>query len=128
MSKQYHGKALESKKGSGKKYRRIRIKRKYEQGGHFIATKLSDTEKREKEHGKGGVLKIKLKKAVYANVLTKEGYKKARIKNVIETKDNRNFFRLNIITKGAIIETELGKAIVLNRPGREGAINAKLIE
>jgi small subunit ribosomal protein S8e len=128
MSKQYHGKALESKNGSGKRYRRIRIKRKHEQGGYFTQTKLSDKEERKKEHGKGGVPKIRLKKAVFANVLTKEGYKKAKIKNVLETKDNRNFFRLNIITKGAIIETELGKAVVLNRPGREGTINAKLIE
>jgi small subunit ribosomal protein S8e len=32
------------------------------------------------------------------------------------------------MTKGAIIETEIGKAVVLNRPGREGTINAKLIE
>jgi small subunit ribosomal protein S8e len=128
MSKQYHGKSLEAKTGSGKKYRRITIKRKYEEGGYFTQTKLSDKEERKKEYGKGGVLKIKLKKAVFANVLTKDGYKKVKIKNVLETKDNRNFFRLNIITKGAIIETELGKAIVLNRPGREGTINAKLIE
>ena len=89
MSKQYHGKALESKNGSGKRYRRIRIKRRSEQGNYFAQTKLSDKEERKKEFGKGGVLKIKLKKAVFANVLTKEGYKKAKIKNVLETKDNR---------------------------------------
>jgi len=47
---------------------------------------------------------------------------------VLESKDNRNFARLNIITKGSVIETEAGKAVVINRPGREGSINARLIK
>ncbi|MCD6558125.1 MAG: 30S ribosomal protein S8e, partial [Candidatus Aenigmarchaeota archaeon] len=38
------------------------------------------------------------------------------------------FVRRNIITKGAIIMTEDGRAVVTNRPGQEGVINAKLIE
>jgi small subunit ribosomal protein S8e len=68
-----------------------------------------------------------LKKVLFANVLTKSGYKKAKITGVVESKDNRNFARQNIITKGATIITELGNAVVLNRPGREGSVNAKLI-
>ncbi|MFI5412752.1 MAG: hypothetical protein ACHQX1_02580, partial [Candidatus Micrarchaeales archaeon] len=69
-----------------------------------------------------------LRAAAFANLLTKQGYKRVRIKGVTESKDNRNFARQNIITKGTIITTELGKAIVTNRPGREGSVNAKLIE
>ena len=61
------------------------------------------------------------------NVLTKEGYKKLEIKGVLESKDNRNFARQNIITKGTIINTDIGKAVVVNRPGREGTVIAKLI-
>ncbi|MEM2426420.1 MAG: hypothetical protein QXE83_05420 [Archaeoglobaceae archaeon] len=32
------------------------------------------------------------------------------------------------MTKGAIIQTEIGKAKVTNRPSQEGIINAVLIE
>ncbi|HID05027.1 MAG TPA: hypothetical protein EYP20_04390, partial [Aigarchaeota archaeon] len=32
------------------------------------------------------------------------------------------------ITKGTIIETELGKAVVTSRPGQDGVINAILLE
>jgi len=46
---------------------------------------------------------------------------------VLESPDNRNFARQNIITKGAIIETDAGKAVVLNSPGTDGAINARLV-
>ncbi|MEA1999387.1 MAG: 30S ribosomal protein S8e, partial [Euryarchaeota archaeon] len=37
------------------------------------------------------------------------------------------FARRNITTKGAVIETELGDAVVTNRPGQDGIVNAKLI-
>lgn len=73
-------------------------------------------------------MKKRLKRIDVANVLTKAGYKKVKITGVLESKDNRNFARLGIITKGSVIQTELGKAIVTNRPGREGFVNAKLVE
>jgi small subunit ribosomal protein S8e len=77
---------------------------------------------------RGGKYTPVLKAAAFANLITKQGYKKVRIVNVIESKDNRNFARQNIITKGTIINTEAGKAVVTNRPGREGSVNAKLVE
>ena len=76
---------------------------------------------------RGGKAGVRLKKIAIANVLTKDGYKKAKITGVVESKDNRNFARQNIITKGCKISTELGNAVVINRPGREGSINAKLV-
>jgi small subunit ribosomal protein S8e len=76
---------------------------------------------------RGGAVGTKMKRAGVANLLTKEGYKKAKITGVLESPDNRNFARQNILTKGAIIETEFGKAVVLNSPGKDGAVNAKLI-
>ncbi|RLF79472.1 30S ribosomal protein S8e, partial [Thermococci archaeon] len=41
---------------------------------------------------------------------------------------NRQYVRRNIITKGAIIQTEIGKAIVTSRPGQDGVVNAVLIK
>jgi small subunit ribosomal protein S8e len=61
-------------------------------------------------------------------LLVDGSYKKVKIKGVIESRDNRNFARLSIITKGTVIDTELGKAIVTNRPGKEGFINAELVK
>ena len=53
--------------------------------------------------------------------------KKATIKMVVENKANKDFVRMNILTKGAIIETDLGKARIINRPGQEPQINAVLV-
>ena len=78
--------------------------------------------------GRGGAAKVKLKKAAVANVLTKAGFKKAAIKHVVESPDNRHYARMNVITKGCIIETDIGKARVTSRPGQVGAVNAVLIE
>ncbi|MFH1637077.1 MAG: 30S ribosomal protein S8e [Candidatus Woesearchaeota archaeon] len=54
-------------------------------------------------------------------------YQKAKIKGILENPANRHFARRNIITKGAVIDTELGKAKVTSRPGQEGAVNAVLV-
>ena len=53
---------------------------------------------------------------------------KAKLKKVIENKASRHFARMGIITKGAIIETDKGKAKVTNRPGQDGVINAVLVK
>lgn len=54
--------------------------------------------------------------------------RKATIETVIENRADPNYVRRNILTKGAIIKTDLGKARVVNRPGQSGVINAVLIE
>ena len=64
-----------------------------------------------------------------ANVLdpkTKK-VKKAKIKVVVENKANVNFVRRNIITKGSVVNTKLGKVRVTSRPGQEGFVNGVLI-
>jgi small subunit ribosomal protein S8e len=35
---------------------------------------------------------------------------------------------MNIITKGAVIETDAGKARVTSRPGQHGVVNAVLLK
>ena len=54
--------------------------------------------------------------------------KKSKITNVLETPSNKFLARQNIIVKGAIIETDSGKARVTNRPSQEGSIQAVLLE
>jgi small subunit ribosomal protein S8e len=125
---QLHSKSNTKATGNGKKKLKIRDKRKCEMGSYFSATKMSEENAFRVHRKRGGEKTMVLKRAGYANLLTKQGYKKVKIKGVLESKDNRNFARQNIITKGTIINTELGQAQVINRPGREGSVNAILKE
>ena len=118
---QLHARSNTKVSGNGKKKIKARDKKRGEMGGYFSATKLSDKKVVVKARRRGGRQSIRLKHVSVANLLTKDGYKSVKISEIIESKDNRNFARQNIITKGTIINTELGKAIVINRPGRERA-------
>jgi len=62
-----------------------------------------------------------------ANVIVNKKSKKSEIKSVLETPSNTFLARQNILVKGAIIETELGKAKITNRPSQEGNVQAKLL-
>ena len=121
--------AERKRKISGSKYGKIRDKRKRELGGHPTHTKVSETVKRKKVKTLGNNEKIKILKTDIANVFdpSKNEYKKVKIKKVVENKANRHFARMSTITKGAVIETELGKAKVTSRPGQTGTVNAVLI-
>jgi len=61
------------------------------------------------------------------NVIVEQKAKKIKISNVLETPSNRFWARQNILTKGAVIETELGKARITNRPSQEGIVQAVLM-
>ena len=54
-------------------------------------------------------------------------YEQIKIKTISGNPANRHFIRRNIMTKGAIIETEKGKARITSRPGQDGVVNAVLI-
>jgi len=127
MVESFHGRGRTKRGGTGGKRKPHRGKRLSELGGPFTATKVAEEDVRKNVHTKGGGVKTKLKKAAFANVLTKEGFKKAKIKRVIESPDNRHYARMNVITLGSIIETEVGKARVTSRPGQDGVVNAVLI-
>jgi small subunit ribosomal protein S8e len=122
-----HGPSETKGSGNGKRKIKFKDKRRSNMGNYFSATKLSGKDITDTVRRRGGRSTAKLKAAKSVSVLTKEGYKKLEIKGVLESKDNRNFARQNIITKGTIINTDMGKAVVVNRPGREGTVIAKLI-
>jgi small subunit ribosomal protein S8e len=74
--------------------------------------------------------KVRALRAVYVNVTKRSDGKttKVKIENVAENGANPNYVRRNLLTKGAIINTELGKARIMSRPGQDGVINAILLE
>jgi small subunit ribosomal protein S8e len=47
---------------------------------------------------------------------------------VLENTANIQFVRRNIINKGAMVETSLGKVKVSSRPGQHGMVNGVLVE
>ncbi|MEM4755791.1 MAG: 30S ribosomal protein S8e [Candidatus Woesearchaeota archaeon] len=118
------------RKPSGGKYHAYRKKKMYEAGSSPALTKVDKTTKVRKVRAKGGIIKLKTLTVAYANVLDPKTKKaqKAAIKTVVENTANRNYVRRNIFNKGAIIETELGKAKVTSRPGQDGVVNAVLVE
>jgi small subunit ribosomal protein S8e len=123
---QFHGKPYRKKEGNGKIKKKNRDKRRSENGGFFANTRLAEANTLKAVRGRGKNIKNKLQYAAFANLLTDKGYKKVKINAILESKDNRNFSRLKIMTKGSVIETDSGKAIITNRPGRDGSINARL--
>src|SRR3990167_3363688 len=47
-------------------------------------------------------------------------HKTVKILEIVSNNANRHFVRRNILTKGAIVKTELGSVRVTSRPGQEG--------
>jgi len=78
---------------------------------------------------RGGNKKIRLLAAKHANVSNLKTGKtqKAEILRVIENPANIDYDRRGVMTKGTIIETPLGRALITSRPGQGGIINATLL-
>lgn len=120
---------LHKRKPTGGKKRPYRKRRRYERGGDPVMTVVGERRLRE-ERARGGGIKYALASDLYANVTdpdTKTA-KKARILRVVSNPASRDLERRGVITRGAVIETELGRARVTSRPGQNGVINAVLLK
>ncbi len=117
------------RKVSGSRYRSYRKKKLFELGNLPRLTKLG-ARKLKTIKAKFGKKKKVLLQADFANVYNSKTkkYVKTKIMGIIENVANRHFVRRNIITKGAIIKTDLGNARISSRPGQEPVVNAVLIE
>jgi len=117
------------RKITGGKYHARRKRRLHEVDGQTRIVKLGKY-KSKPLRIRGGDKKQFLLSSEFANVHSKKTKKtkKVKIKNVLETPSNRYLARQNILIKGAIIETEIGKARITNRPSREGSVEAVLVE
>ncbi len=78
---------------------------------------------------RGANVKAAFKTVEFANVMDPEAKKATRSKIMTVTKNtaNRDYERRGVVSKGAIIETEAGSALVTSRPGQNGVVNAVLI-
>ncbi len=114
---------------SSKKYIDYRKKKLYELAGRPALTRVGE-KKKKVCRTLGGGQKQKLLEINTVNVLDQKTnkYQKAKIVRVLDNPANRHYTRRNILTKGSIIETDLGKARITSRPGQEGTVNAVLVE
>ena len=118
------------RKPTGGLRRPYRKKRLYEKGSQPVLSKLGKERRLRIDRVTGAAVKQRVLQETVANVYnpSTKKYAVAKIKTVSNNPANRYFTRANIITKGAILDTELGKAKVTNRPGQEGQINAVLMQ
>lgn len=73
-------------------------------------------------------MKTSLRFADYANVrdISSGQTRKVKITRVLGNPANRDYERRGVISKGALISTELGNARVTSRPSQDGVVNAVL--
>jgi small subunit ribosomal protein S8e len=122
----WQGKSV--RKLTGARTKSNRNKRKMEFGRDPAETKIGDR-KIKKIRTKGGQEKIRLTNDQKINVVDPNNNKVqvADILSVVENQANTHFVRRNIITKGAVVDTSLGKVKVTSRPGQHGIINGIII-
>jgi small subunit ribosomal protein S8e len=79
---------------------------------------------------RGNNVKAAFKTAEFANIIDQENKKviKSKILRVTKNPANKDYERRGVISKGAMIETENGAAVVVSRPGQDGVVNAVLVK
>ena len=118
---------IAGRKASGGRYKKVKKRKLTGRQGQARIVKIGDT-KTKLLSGRGNTTKLVSFLNNVANVMIKGKAKESKITNVLETPSNTFLARQNILVKGAIIETELGKAKITNRPSQEGNIQAILVE
>jgi small subunit ribosomal protein S8e len=113
--------------GSGGRKGRYRDKKLSHMGGVFSGTKVAEEARKETKRNRGGSTRVKIKRAAFVNIVAEGKSQKAKIEAVIES-HNPHYARQNIITKGAILNTSLGKVRVTNRVGQDGVVNGVLVK
>jgi small subunit ribosomal protein S8e len=125
---QYHGNFRgQVSKGTGGKRVKFSDKRLSQIGGTFTETKLHQKEEKKTARKIGGSKKTRIRKTQFVNVSIGNATKKAKITNVIKG-NNPDFTRQNIITKGAIVQTDAGKVRITSRPGQDGSLNGIIVK
>jgi small subunit ribosomal protein S8e len=112
------------RKATGGRYKDYRKKRVFEIRSAAILTKVGEA-KVKSVRGVGGNVKNKLLSANEVNVFDPKTKKvgKEEIKTIVENGANRHFVRRNILTKGAVVETNKGKVRITSRPGQVAVVS-----
>jgi small subunit ribosomal protein S8e len=122
----WHGDSHKKKLSGGHK-RAHRKKRRFEIGSFPAETTVGER-KLKIVHKRGASLKIRAFSENQAAVSDPATGKteKAEILRVVRNPANVDYDRRGVVTKGTVIETNVGPARVTSRPGQHGIINAVL--
>jgi small subunit ribosomal protein S8e len=122
----WQGNAKRSK--TGRRIRYSRNKRRFEIGRELHLTTIGPM-KRKSIRTRGNNHKSRVLTSDIAYVVDPKTNKttKTEIITVVENSANVHYIRRNIMNKGAIINTKIGKAKITSRPGQSGVISAVLL-
>ena len=123
---QWQGRSV--RKPSGGRYHASQGKKRAEIGRAPAETHIGEERKKvvRTYGGNQKVRALRLDYATVANPATGET-RKAKIEAVEANSANPNYVRRSLLTKGAVIRTDAGRARIISRPGQDGVVNAVLI-
>ena len=127
----WHG--ISRRKPSGgrlKRPNRYRGKRRTEVSSEAQYAYIGEKDDRKMYRKNAGSQTTRLLSANSVNVnIPKEGRTvKATINSVVANDADPNFIRRNIVTKGSIVDTSMGKVKITSRPGMHGVASGILLE
>ena len=117
------------RKYTGKKYKSFRKKRKRVLERPPINTVIGLPEKKKQQRVMGGNYKQKLFASSYINVTDQTTNKTSKVK-ILKFESNaasKDLNRRHVLTKGAVVETELGKVKITSRPGQHGVLSGIIV-
>jgi len=120
-----HGRSTRGRTGGRRRPKRKR--RKHELGNQPTESEVGAPRLKAVD-ARGTTEKVRALSTNVASVADGEETVPADIEDVVENDANPNYVRRNIVTKGAVIETDAGRARVVSRPGQDGQVNAVLLE
>lgn len=105
----------------------MRGRRAYEKNSYPIETVVGEPLNKTRLV-RGGSIKVGVRRTLFVNVADPSSKKVTRVKieSVSANPAGRDFERRRIITKGALLQTEMGSVKVTSKPGRDGEINGLL--
>jgi len=127
MDEYHSGRKKKVSSGSGGRKGKSRDKKLAHMGGIFSSTKVADEPRKDSKRKRGGTTRTRTKRAAFVNVVVEGKAQKVKIEGVVES-HNPHYARQNIITKGAVLNTALGKVKVTNRVGQDGIVNGILVQ
>ena len=114
------------RKSTGGLLNSYRKKKRYERGSKFLESKLGE-HRNKIVTCTGGNRKTKLLSADKVNVAKKGKARQVKIESVLENPTNPNYVRRNVLTRGAVVKTELGNVRITSRPGQDGIVNGIVV-
>ena len=124
----WHG--ISRRKSPGGRLKHARGKRRTEISSENQFAYLGEEDQRKNYRKTAGSQTVRLLAVHAINVNdSKEGKTvRATINTVLENDADPNYVRRNIVTKGAIVDTDIGRVRVTSRPGMHGVVSGVLLE